>query len=189
MVPFGALQRAFLGGEGAQQGGGALGERVVALLEFGVLRLARDALGAEFGEPRLQAVALVRQIAGAPVLLAQVLGAGEQVLARFAQQLLARLRARLQRVEAGALAGDFVLVALVGFVERAGQARALDRDLGEVGFHVAQPALHGGERRFGLGHFARQPRGLGARFVEESELRAFLVLGHRQALTRAVGSD
>ena len=108
------------------------------------------------------------------------------MLARLDQQLFGRGGARLQRVEAHALAGELVLVTLVGFVERADQPRAFVVDLGEIGFDVAQAALRGVQARLGLGQLARQPGGFGARLVERGLLRALLVLGHQQALARGV---
>ena len=182
----GARQRRFLGGEGAGERGAALhegGARLIDLLELG---FALDALGFEIGHARLQGVALVRDVADAPVVAADLLGAGEQMLARLAQQLFGRRRARLQGVEAHALAGEFVLVTLVGLVERADQPRAFVIHLGEIGFDVAQAALRGVEARLGLGQLARQAGGFRARLVERALLRALLVLGHQQALARGI---
>ena len=85
-----------------------------------------------------------------------------------------------------ALAGDLVVMAFLGFVERADKAIAFGGDLGEIGFDVAQPALRGVQAGFGLGQFARQARRFGAGLVERSLLRALFVFGHQQALARAV---
>ena len=82
--------------------------------------------------PRLQVVALGRDFAVAPVVFADLLGAGEQKLARVAHHLFERRRARLQRVEPHALAGALALVPLVGLVERGDEPGALDIHLVEI---------------------------------------------------------
>ena len=80
----------------------------------------------------LQGIALVGDVVGAPVVVADILGLAEQVLARFDQELLGRLRARLQGVEAHALGGELVIVRLVGGVDRIHQPPAFVGRAGEL---------------------------------------------------------
>ena len=79
----------------------------------------------ELGDVGLRGVARQRRLADAAVIIADFVGAGEQVIARLAEQPFGRGDARLQRLEADARAVALVLVALVGFLERGGEpARA-----------------------------------------------------------------
>ena len=128
----------------------------------------------------------MRDVADAPVVVADLLGAGEQMLARLAQQLFGRRRARLQASKRMRwLVSSCSWRSLASSSALTSRARSLF-DLGEIGFDVAQAALRGVEARLGLGQLARQPGGLRARLVERSLLRALLVLGHQQALARGV---
>jgi hypothetical protein len=150
----GVLERRFLGGEGAGEDAGALQHRRALLGELLNGRVAVDAVGVDVGEPRTQGVALKRKPAHAPVAIAELLGAGEQVAARLAQQPLGRAGARLQGLEARALVGALMLVALVGLLEGARKPRAFGVQLGEIGFDLAQPALRGVQTRLHFGQLA-----------------------------------
>jgi hypothetical protein len=89
-----------------------------------------DALGFEIGKARLQRIALERKLARSPVVIVDLLGAGQQVAARFAQELVGRGRAYLQRLKTGLLGRALVFRALVGFLERAGKPCALGIEVG-----------------------------------------------------------
>ncbi len=61
------------------------------------------------------------------------------MLARFAQEFLARRRARLQRVKSHALRCDLMLMTLFCLVERISDPRPLGAKLSEIAFDMAQP--------------------------------------------------
>ena len=154
---------------------------LVGLFVFGFVF---DERGLQIGNPLLQFIALGRDFAVTPVVFADLFGAGEQQLARVRHHLFERRRARLQRVEPHVLAGALALVTLVELVEGGDKPGALDARFVDARFRVTQTALHRVEARFGFGHLARQARGLHARFVEQDMLRALLIIGYQQPLTR-----
>ena len=156
------------------------------MVHFLELGFAADAVGLEIGYAGLQVVALVADLADAAVIFADFLGASQEMFARFAEQVVGGGGARLQRVEAHALAGQFVVVALVALVERADQTGAFVVHFGEIAFDMAQAALRGAQAGFGLGQLARQARRVGIHLVERGLLGALLVVGHQQALARGV---
>ncbi len=76
--------------------------------------------------------------------------------------------------------------ALVGFLQRAGEPRALGRQLREIGLHVPQPALRGVEAGFRLGKLARKARRFRARLFQHGLLCVLFVLAHLQPLAGAI---
>ena len=65
----------------------------------------------------------------APVVFADLFGAGEQQLARVGHHLFERRRARLQRVEPHVLAGALAVVPFVDLVDGGDEPGALDARL------------------------------------------------------------
>ncbi len=118
----GALQRGLLGGKGAGERRAPLHERCARLIHFRELGFALHPLCLELGHARLHGVALLGKFACAPVVDADLVGTRQQMLARFAEKLLARRGTRLQGIEPHALGGQFVLVPFVGFLDRVGEA-------------------------------------------------------------------
>jgi hypothetical protein len=99
---------------------------VARLIQLPQLGFALDAVGFEVADARLQGVALDRELAHAPVVIADLLGAGKQVAARLARQLLSRADARLQGLEPRALVGALVLAgSLASSRVRASRARSV----------------------------------------------------------------
>jgi hypothetical protein len=90
----------------------------------------------EFGNAGLQRITFQRKLAGPAVVCANFVGACEQMLARFAQQLFACSGPRMQGLEAHALRGELVRVAFVGFVQCIGNPRTFVAQLGHIPFHV-----------------------------------------------------
>ena len=76
--------------------------------------LTLNALFFQIGDPRLEGVAFERELAGAPVGGADLVGAAKQMLARFAKKLFARCCSCLQRIETHALGCK-----ILGLLERA----------------------------------------------------------------------
>ena len=108
----------------------------------------------EFGYACLQAVTFLGKFARAPVIDADLVGTGQQMLTRLAKELLARCRARLQGIEPHALGGQFVFVPLVAFLDRVGKPGPLGAQFGEIPLDMTQATVGRRQAGFGLGQLA-----------------------------------
>ena len=183
---FGARQRRFLCRESAGERGAAFDEGRAGLVDLLELGFALDALGLEVGHACLQGIAFKRKFAGTTIIGSDLVCSRQQVLARLAEQFFTRGGACLQSVETHALGRDFVLVALVRFIERSRKPRPFGIKFGDSAFHMAQTPLRRCQTGLGLDEFAGDAGDFGAHFVERNLLRPLFVFEHQQPLARSI---
>ena len=104
-----------------------------------------------------------RSSASSPARLsygADLVGAGKQMLARFAKKLFARCCPCLQRIEPHALGGQFVLVTFLASSSAPARRARSRAQLGEIALDVTQTAMCRGQGwlRFPRACGTREPR-------------------------------